>query len=332
MSTPHRLYGADLSPYSVKVRSYLRYKDVPHEWIGRGAQGTAEYQKLAKIPIIPLLVTPEGEGLQDSTPIMEWIDARFPEPSTHPADPAAAFVSRLLEEFADEWANKWMFHLRWARDEDQKSAAGRIAAVMAAASDEDARLAIRAQVIERMLGRLHFVGSNEETAPLIESSFREAVDLLEVHLQARPYLFGARPAFADFGLWGQLYCAWTDPTAGAWIASAGPNVVDWIHRMLWPGAEGEFEPWEQVEPTLAPLLERSVGALFCPWTLANAAAIEAGRDSFSVELGGQTWTQAPQKYHAKSLATLRERYVEVDDRSALDPLLERCGCLLAIRG
>ena len=31
----HRIFGSELSPYSVKVRSFFRYKNVAHEWILR---------------------------------------------------------------------------------------------------------------------------------------------------------------------------------------------------------------------------------------------------------------------------------------------------------
>jgi glutathione S-transferase len=332
MSEVYRVYGVELSPFSVKVRSYLRYKQVPHEWIVRNAETMADYQKYAKIPIIPLVVTPDEEGMQDSTPIMEAIDERFPDPSTHPPDPTTGFLSLMLEEFGDEWGNKWMFHLRWAREEDQLSAGGRIAATMAPAGDEAARLAIRAKVIERMLGRTFFVGSSEKTASQIEDSFREAIDQLEAHLATRPYLFGGRPSFGDFGLWGQIYNAWTDPTGAAWIESTAPSVLDWIQRMLWPCAEGEFESWASLEATLAPFLERQVGALFLPWTVANAAAMAAGEEEFSVELDGRTFTQKPQKYHAKSLAVLREKYAAVSDRTSLDTVLEKLGCLAALAG
>ena len=106
-------------------------------------------------------------------------------------------------------------------------------------------------------------------------------------------------------MWGQLYNAWTDPTPGAIIDATAPNVLAWIHRMLWPRAEGDFEPWSSLAPTLMPLLQRQVGKLFIPWTLANAQAIASGRDEFTVELDGKTWTQKPQKYHAKSLSALR---------------------------
>ncbi|MBW2498709.1 MAG: glutathione S-transferase family protein [Deltaproteobacteria bacterium] len=332
MSEIYRVYGVELSPFSVKVRSYLRYKQVPHEWVVRNVDTMADYQKYAKLPIIPLVVTPEKQGIQDSTPIMETIDERFPEPSTHPPDSTTGFLSLLLEEFGDEWGNKWMFHLRWAREEDQLSAGGRIAATMAPAGDESARLAIRTKVIERMLGRTFFVGSSAQTAPQIEDSFREAIEQLEAHLATRPYLFGGRPSFGDFGLWGQIYNAWTDPTGAAWIESTAPSVLDWIQRMLWPRVEGEFESWASLETTLAPFIERQVGALFLPWTVANAAAMAAGEEEFSVELDGRTFSQKPQKYHAKSLAVLREKYAAVTDRPSLDTVLEKLGCLAPLAG
>jgi glutathione S-transferase len=332
MSDGYRIYGVELSPFSVKVRSYFRYKQIPHEWIVRNVETMADYQKFAKIPIIPLVVTPDERGLQDSTPIMEAIDELHPEPSTHPDDPVAAFVSLLLEEFGDEWGNKWMFHLRWARVEDQLSAGGRIAATMAPAGNEEARIAVREKVVERMLGRVFFVGSSEQTAPQIESSFREAVGQLDAHLAERPYLFGGRPSFGDFGLWGQIYNAWTDPTGAAWIESEAKHLLDWIHRMLWPRVEGEFESWASLEKTLAPFLARQVGALFLPWTVANAAAMAAGDEEFSVELDGRTFSQKPQKYHAKSLQAIREKYAAVSDQGDLDRVLERAGCLAALQG
>ena len=113
MAGGYRIFGSELSPYSVKVRSYFRYKQLPHEWILRGPANRTEFERYAKLPLIPLVVTPDDAGLQDSTPLMEQLDAVRPEPSIHPDDPALAFISALIEEYADEWGNKAMFHYRW---------------------------------------------------------------------------------------------------------------------------------------------------------------------------------------------------------------------------
>jgi glutathione S-transferase len=328
----HRIFGAELSPYSVKVRSYFRFKGIPHEWIERGPATQAEFQKYAKLPLVPLVVTPDGEGIQDSTPILERFEALHPEPSMHPPEPVAAFVSALLEEFGDEWGNKWMFHYRWRREEDQRSAAERLARVMAPPGLDAERLrGVADGIRERMVGRVGFVGSSDQTAAQIEESFEASVGMLEAHLARRPYLFGARPAFADFGLWGQLYECWTDPTPGRILRGRAKSVVAWIERMQEPKAEGGFEPWAALEPTLLPLLSTQVGALFLPWSDANARAIAQGVETFRCELAGRAWTQKPQKYHARSLAALRARHAAVRERAALDPLLERAGCLAWLR-
>jgi len=328
MATGYRIFGAEISPYSVKVRSYLRYKGIPHEWIVRTPAVQAEFQKYAKLPLIPVVVTPEDEALQDSTPILETLEAGFPEPSIHPEPASLAFLSALVEEFGDEWGNKWMFHYRWAREADQNSAGERIARTLGADAENLAG-AVEA-VKQRMVSRVWFVGSSPQTAPQIERSFQEAVSLLRSHLDARPYLFGARPCFGDFGLWGQIYNAWTDPTAGAILNERAPSVVAWVQRMLEPKAEGPFESWAALEPTLQPLLERQVGQLFLPWSDANARAIAEAAEEFSVELDGRVWQQKPQKYHAKSLAALRQRYAAQADPQ-LDRILEGAGCLRWLR-
>jgi glutathione S-transferase len=325
MTAPYRIFGAELSPYSVKVRSYFRYKEIPHQWIVRDASSNEEFQKYAKLPLIPLVVTPEGQALQDSTPIIEAMEAEFPEPTIHPSDPALAFLSALLEEFGDEWGNKWMFHFRWAREVDQKSAAERLAKSMMPGLQGEQLEAMSAGIAARMVGRVWFVGSSPQTAPLIEESFADFVTLLDTHLQVRPYLFGGRPAFADFGVWGQIYNAWTDPTAGA-IVRRFDAVVAWVERMLTPAGAGAFEGWDTLQQTLQPILRRHVGALFLPWSDANARAIAASAEEFTVALDGREWTQKPQKYHAKSLAEIRNKHSAVAGDAGLRTILEATGC------
>ena len=76
---------------------------------------------------------------------------------------------------------------------------------------------------------------------------------------------------------------------------------------------------------MAPLLAY-VGRYFLPWTTANAQALAANASEFSVELAGKTYTQGPQKYHAKSLQALKAAYRAVTDKSALDPILDAADC------
>jgi glutathione S-transferase len=326
MADINRLFGSELSPYSVKVRSYFRYKGIAHEWLPRSAANQAEFQKYAKLPLIPLVVTPEGEGVQDSTPIIERFEAAASGPSIVPDDPALAFVSALLEEYGDEWGNKWMFHYRWAYPADCWATAERIALQMMGHQGPLAVAQARGAVAERMSGRLGFVGSNATTRPLIEASFKRMLNILDIHLSSRPYLLGGRPAMADFGLWGQLYEAATDPTPAALMRAGAPNVMAWVQRMVSPKDEGPFESWQVLSPGLLPLLAEEVGALFLPWSAANAAAIQKGDKSFEVKLAGSSWSQEPQKYHARSLAEIRRKYAAAKGAATLDRILESTDC------
>ena len=327
LSNIYFLIGAENSPYSIKVRSYLRYKGIPHAWLKR-SQAAELYQQHAKLPLVPLLVTPEGLGIQDSTPIIEAVEAQLSTPSIIPADPITAFVSTLLEEFGDEWGNKWMFHYRWARDADQIAAARRLVLDGNPGISEEKLQVNAAAIRERMVPRVWFVGSNEMTAPQIEASFVAALRLLETHLSTRAFIAGGRPCSADFALWGQIYNAAKDPTPHSIIA-AYPAVRAWLARLVDGLPEGEFEPWTALAPTLMPLLREQVAGLFLPWSDANARAIAAGQAEFSVQLGSAAaattqWQQKPQKYHARSLAILRNRYAQARS-PALDAVLDAAG-------
>jgi glutathione S-transferase len=133
-TTTYTVYGSNTSPYSVKLRAYLRFKRLRHEWIVRDFGTQDAFNELAKLPIIPLLVAPDGTVSQDSTPIIEALEAAHPRPSIRPqgtegekGNAALGFIAALLEEFADEWGNKWMFHYRWARPVDQVVVGRRLA-------------------------------------------------------------------------------------------------------------------------------------------------------------------------------------------------------------
>merc|ERR1712110_1301854 len=143
----------------------------------------------------------------------------------------------------------------------------------------------------------------------IEQSLRDSASLLEAHLANRPFLFGGRPAFADFGVSAQLYQALIDPTAGEILRGCAPKVCDWCERMLKPTAVGEFETWETLKGTMEPLLRHV--RLFLLWSDANSKAILSNAKEMSANLDGKTWWQivgGPQKYQAKSLKELRSKY------------------------
>lgn len=332
MHEDYRIFGVELSPYSIKVRSYFRYKKIPHSWIARSEEDMAEFNKFATLPLVPLVVAANGDAMQDSTPIIEAMEEKHPEPAIVPHEPVLAFISALIEEYADEWVNKHMFHYRWWYAPDQKSAGERLARGMRpAASDVDVE-AMGEMIRDRMMKRLSLVGSSPQTRDQIEDSFKRLLTILEAHLKNRPYLFGKRPLLADFGLAAQLYECWTDPTPQKIMSSLAPNTVAWAKRMLDPKLEGQIETWEKLSPTLTPLLRDEIGGLFLPWSTANAIAVSKGEEKFTLTLQGKPFTQEPQKYHARSLGVLRAQYAKLKDHAGLRDVLRSADCLGYLAG
>jgi len=225
-----------------------------------------------------------------------------------------------------------MFHYRWARDIDQIACSRRLVGEMMPDLGEEQLNQMAEGIRARMTQRVYFVGSSEQTAPQIEQSYCDAIEVLEAHFDGRPYLFGARPAFADFAIWGQLYNASLDPTPAALLQERAPRVCEYIGRMADPKAEGDFESWDALAPTLMPMLTEQVGALFLPWSDANSRCLSEGGKSFSIELAGREWSQKPQKYHARSLAAIRKKYSLVGNNAALDEVLSEAGCLSVLKG
>jgi hypothetical protein len=48
-------------------------------------------------------------------------------------------------------------------------------------------------ISQRQIERLWVVGSNEETAPIIDASYRRFLGAMEAHLANQPFMLGRRP-------------------------------------------------------------------------------------------------------------------------------------------
>src|SRR3546814_7120911 len=64
--------------------------------------------------VMPVVVTPEGEWLQDTTHIVDVLEQRFPDAPVLPATPRQRIVAELLEMWADEWWIPAAMHYRWS--------------------------------------------------------------------------------------------------------------------------------------------------------------------------------------------------------------------------
>ncbi|GGX40421.1 maleylacetoacetate isomerase [Tateyamaria omphalii] len=93
MTAPLTLYSYWRSTTSYRVRAALNLKGVPFETVPvdllAGAQKDADYAEMNPGKGVPMLVLEDGSVLTQSLAILDYIEARWPEPALLPADPLA---------------------------------------------------------------------------------------------------------------------------------------------------------------------------------------------------------------------------------------------------
>jgi len=332
---PICILGAPGSPYSRKLRAVLRYRRIPHRWVVRGSQ-EARGLPAPRVDLLPqLFLDAEDGSLEarvDSTPLIRELEARIPGRSATPPDPAMAFLDALLEDYADEWLTKAMFHYRWAYPADVAKAAAILPRWFRPDQPEDQARAAGEMFAKRQVDRLWVVGSNEVTGPVIEESFERLLQLLDAHLTRARFLMGARPGAADFAVFGQLtQLVGFDPTPAAVALALAPRVVAWVDLVEdLSGLEPAEDGWtarDAIPDTLRALFEE-VGRVYVPFLLANAAALASGAERVECTLAGRAWVQRPFPYQGKCLTWLREARdaLSVDDRAVVDSVVKGTGC------
>jgi glutathione S-transferase len=333
-TTPLKLRGAPGSPYTRKMCAVLRYRHIPYRLIIQGSREDRDLPE-PKVRLLPTFFLPGENGREvamvDSTPLIRRFERDFTGRSIVPPDPVMAFLDFLLEDYADEWLTKAMFHYRWAYHADVNKAAAILPRWSRIDAPEEQVAALSEMIAKRQIDRLWVVGSNATTAPVIEASYERFLRLFTAHLTRHPFLMGRRPGAADFGTYGQLtQLAVFDPTPAA-VALKLPRVSAWVDVMDdLSGREARDTDWmtrDEVPETLVALLNE-VGRVYVPFLLANAAALAKGSARVECTIDGRPWMQQPFPYQGKCLQWLREARAALGaaDRAAVDRLLAGTGC------
>ena len=323
----YKIHGALGSPYSMKMRSLMRYRRITHVWSsGAYVQQLAAEKSLP--PVIPVIEYPDGSFRNDSTPVLYDLEARHAERSVVPTDPTKAFIAHILEDFADEWLTKAMFGYRWLEEVDQLQMSRWLSFDAMKGGGLEASQGMAKMFRERQVGRMAIVGCTAENFPLIEDSTRRVMQALEDHVVNEHWLFGTRPSLAEISIFGQFSQLGVDPTAQTMMRKDFPYAFRWLlHVDDASGIEGE---WDEAGAPLKPVVETllaEVGRVYVPFLLANEGAMQAGEETFQIEVDGMPYEQGTFKYQLKCLADLRGRYEALsgETRAEVDPVLDAAG-------
>ena len=328
--------GAPGSPYTRKMLSLLRYRRLPYS-IYWGTGNIPEGYPEPKVRLLPTFFFPDGENGElvpetDSTPIIRRLETDHPARSVIPTDPTLKFINALIEDYADEWLTKAMFHFRWAHEADWKNVAPLLVYWGMNKAPDDVAKELAENFAKRQIDRLYVVGSNNVTAETIESSYERLINVLDKLIQRKGFVLGARPSSADFALFGQLtQLAIVEPTSAGITSRTSLRVRAWVDLMedlsgLSP-TDGDWFSADESREALGPLLAE-IGRTYTPAMVANAKAVIEGDASFETEIDGRPWTQPTFKYQAKCLQWLREDHAALSDneRGSVDGLLAGSGC------
>lgn len=267
MTRPYLHYAWEISLYSGKTRAYLRYKGIPFEEKNIHLWTMQTIQKKVGAQVMPVVVTPEGEWLQDTSHIIDVLEQRFPNAAVVPSTPRQKMVSSLIEAWADEYWLPTAMHFRWSypenfRDRFQPEVGDNLLPFMPRFIKNRAVTRVATLLRSYLPG----VGVVPGQHDIIERWTHEQLDLLDTHFAQYAYLLGSKPCMGDFGLIGPLYAhLGRDPWPARELIAKRPNLHAWVKRMMkptQPGA-GKFIANDVIPDTLLPLF-KSVFTEFWP--------------------------------------------------------------------
>lgn len=333
---PLKLVGGTGSPYTQKMVALLRYRRIPYsmQWGQPDAACDAMGVEKPRPIFMPTFFFEDGDRVTaecDSTPIIRRLEAMYAGRSVLPEDPALAFIDYLIEDFADEWSTKYMFHYRWHFAEDADNAGTLLPLGFDVSLSGEIFKHYKQHIAERQIGRLYVVGSNDTTAPVIDASYRRFLAAMESHLSNQKFMLGNRPGAGDFGLHGQLtQLVGFDPTSRAIAHELSPRTVAWVDQVHDLSAiEPSRQDWTDLEAQPESLREllTEIGRVYVPAQLANAQAVERGEKSWECEIDGARWVQQAFPYQAKCLRWTNEQYqaLSPSDRALVDEVLAGTG-------
>lgn len=261
MNSSYKLYGMELSLYTGKVRSYLRYKKIDFEEVLE----TREVYKTKIVPnvgypIVPVIESPEGEFVQDTTDIIDYLEHRFPSRSVYPRSPKQHLAALLLEQFADEWLVIPAMHYRWNFPDYNEAYLEKEFGGNSKPDITEEQQRLQGQRTGAMFkGSVPFLGITPNMYSAIESWYEEMLELLNTHFSNHRFILGDAPTIADFGFIGPMYAhLGRDPYPMLLMQAKAPNVYQWLTRMriLDELSFGELLPDDEISPQIEAIIAR----------------------------------------------------------------------------
>jgi len=336
---PITAYVADMSYFSGKMEAYLRYKEIPFERrVVDMKVMREEILRATGLMKVPVLRLADGRWLKDTTPMIDWLESQYREPPVIPRELALRFLSKLVEDYADEWCWRAALYWRWQPVESRRLLMRRIGHEVLGDFPAPDWLAGwyygRRQIATYLKGD----GLSPETEPHIRQHYLDLLDNMSLLLEDQPFLLGSHPTLVDVALFGPMFRHYAqDPTPSRVMEERAPAVYAWVGR-VWNARAHRLPP----EPALSDFSHagwayflREIVQTYWPFLLANASAWAEGKPRLNHDAHGVTYANLKVvHYRVYCLEVLQNEYRALSqiDREAVDEALRPHGRLELLDG
>lgn len=323
MTGIYTIFGGELSYFTRKLEAAMIFYNAQFVMKNKNEADSVNIELRSGTHQVPVLLTPENWMIGDTTPIMQLLDARFPERAMYPAGPLGILV-QIVEEHFDEWVARTMVHYRWHYPRSAE-----FASLKMANGNEEAAKRVRdwGPRACRATGTDSDIQRNA-----CEVEFQRILAAMETQLGLTSYLLGDRPTAVDCVVLGSLWAHINMDPDPKEMLQAYPGVLAWC--------EGEAQMWDG-QGVIAPFPESTGFARFIlaemqttyqPYVLANRKAQAHQAKAFHADIYGEDVSFLSRPYPEKSRQMIVDKIDslanEEESRQLLDWLtaaeLEQC--------
>ena len=218
------LHQWEISPFCGKVRKVLRFKGIEfsvRNYNGLLATKASSLSPAGKLPVLDF----DGQRVQDSSAIVNFLESSVPQPSIYPKAPAERALALVFED----WADESLYWIEVALRMGDPAVLPKAAELLCTGRPGWER-AILALVLRRTYPKkLKAQGIGHLPPERIHELLFGHLSAIEALLAAGPWLVGAAKSIADIAVSSQIdEIVRTSPLAPRVLAY--PRLRDWLAR------------------------------------------------------------------------------------------------------
>lgn len=219
------LHQWEMSPFCNKTRRCLRFKGLDYtvlDYNGLNARKAAGLSPAGKLPVLEY----NGEYIQDSSRIAEFLDRKHPQKLLYPTEPQELAAAHFWEDWAGSSLYFYEIYIRMLDPGNREKALD----LICAGRPGWERWVLREVFKRRYPRKLKAQGLGGYSRAEVDGMLLQHVSGLEVLLDGRPFLTGLQPNIGDLSVAAQLdEILRTDDGLRQSIGKY-PRVMDWLSK------------------------------------------------------------------------------------------------------